>query len=612
MSSKDYQNDLPVLVGNEDLPILVTDAAPQQEQTSDKAFIQWSNLASQRHVRNLAFDQQGDLWLATGGGVLHWKLQANRFVRYYSEHGLPGNSVYAIAVDGKNQLWVGHEHLGIYYLKNDIWRHYSDLGEIKVSCLTIDSTGKLWAGTSNGIYAIDSPEQKPTIELPPAGFPPRAMAVVNENDIWLCNAQGIYYYKNSNWIRTSDSVQPDILTLARQGNNLWLGTFRGLVRIDLTTNTSHPINTAPNNQVTALAPHPQGVWAACGEKIGLATEKEWKLLGEKRNTTITSLASPRDEEVWIGSHDGLFLCENKQIQSYLTDTPPDVIRSAPFTNLVQALSVQNLPDRSILWIGTPRGLFSYDLIIENWRRYGQFATEDIRAIVTSQNQTIWVATWLNGLYSSQQKAEFEKAPNITEPINAITTEYNSQYAVGLDGVYHYINKAWVKIISTTELPIKGWLQSVASFENNLWLGTGAGLLQYKSDTRQINTVNGYLGSADIRTLTVIYLQDIEQLCIGTNRGLYIGELEKEQPIQNLENRTITALTWDAIHKTLWVGTDKGLFHFVYQQNNWNTNEFNIYNSGLGASRVTALATSTHNTKTKLWIGTPNGLSCYTY
>lgn len=146
----------------------------------------------------------------------------------------------------------------------------------------------------------------------------------------------------------------------------------------------------------------------------------------------------------------------------------------------------------------------------------------------------------------------------------------------------------------------------------MWLGTGAGLLQYKSDTKQINPVNGYLGSADIGTLAVIYLQDTEQLCIGTSRGLYIGELETWQPIQHLENRVITALTWDAIHKTLWVGTDKGLFHLVYQDNNWNTNEFNIYNSGLGTSRVTALATNTHNTKTKLWIGTPNGLSCYTY
>lgn len=323
MSSKDYQLNLPVPVGGEDLPIPVADAVPQQEQPSDKAFLEWGNLVSQRHVRHLAFDPtQENLWLATGGGVLHWKLELNRFVRYTSEHGLPGNSVLAVAVDGTSQVWAAHEQFGIYYLKNDTWRPYRILGEVKVSCLTLDSSGKLWAGTASGIYAINTPDRKPALELPPAGFPPRAMAIANENDIWLCNAQGVYNYKNASWVRTSDSVQPDVLTLARQGENLWLGTFRGLVRIDLLTNKLHKIDTTYPGEVTALAPHTQGVWAACGGQVGLATETYWTPLTEKRfNAPITSLLIRRDDKVWIGTHDGLLRGENKQILLHLTDNP---------------------------------------------------------------------------------------------------------------------------------------------------------------------------------------------------------------------------------------------------------------------------------------------------
>ncbi|GAA6615926.1 hypothetical protein NUACC26_017240 [Scytonema sp. NUACC26] len=85
---------------------------------------------------------------------------------------------------------------------------------------------------------------------------------------------------------------------------------------------------------------------------------------------------------------------------------------------MQALSVQQLADRSILWIGTARGLFRYDLLTENWRRYGQLATQDIRAIalgasctqliVTSQNQeNIWVASWSSGLHSLKEKDDAE-------------------------------------------------------------------------------------------------------------------------------------------------------------------------------------------------------------
>lgn len=624
MSSKDYQLNLPVPVGGEDLPIPVADAVPQQEQPSDKAFLEWGNLVSQRHVRHLAFDlTQENLWLATGGGILHWKLELNRFVRYTSEHGLPGNSVLAVAVDGASQVWAAHEQFGIYYLKNDTWRPYRILGEVKVSCLTLDSNGRLWVGTSSGIYAINTPDRKPAIELPPAGFPPRAMAIANENDIWLCNAQGVYNYKNATWVRTTDSVQPDVLTLVRQGENLWLGTFRGLIRIDLTTNKPHKIDTTYPSEVTALAPHPQGVWVACGGQVGLATETNWIPLGEKRfNAPITSLLTGRDKQVWIGTHDGLLRGENKQLLLHLTDNPPDVIglasreKSPPtFSSLVQALSVQQFVDRSILWIGTAQGLFRYDLFTESWRRYGQLANQDIRAIITSQDQeTVWVASWSSGLHSLKQQNELQTAPNISEPILTLTAGTDRYWAIGLDGLYHYKDSAWLQVISNKELPVRGWLQAITQgVTDHVWLGTSAGLLLYKTDTQRLTPITGNLGSADVRVLLAINRDELEQVCVGTSQGLYIGNVDNWESIPELENRLITALIWDKNNSSLWVGTDKGLFCLLSQGNSRKINEFNIHNSGLGANRVIALAIGTGEDKeTKLWIGTPCGLSCYTY
>lgn len=624
MSSKDYQLDLPVPVGGEDLPIPIADTAPQQEQPSDKAFLEWSNLASQRHVRSLAFDPtQENLWLATGGGILHWKLELNRFVRYASEHGLPGNSVLAVTVDGMGQVWAAHEQFGIYYLKNDTWRPYRILGEVKVSCLTLDSTGKLWAGTASGIYAINTPDRKPAMELLPAGFPPRAMSIVDENDIWLCNAQGVYNYKDANWVRTSDSVQPDVLTLARQGENLWLGTFRGLVRIDLSTNKSHKIDTTYPGEVTALAPHLQGVWATCGGQVGLATETGWTPLTEKRfNAPITSLLAGRDDQVWIGTHDGLLRGENKQILLHLTDNPPDVIglasreKSPPtFSSLVQALSVQQLADRSILWIGTALGLFRYDLFTESWRRYGQLASQDIRAIITSQDQkTVWVASWSSGLHGLKQQNELQTAPNISEPILTLTVGSDRYWAIGLDGLYHYKDSAWVQVISNKKLPVRGWLQAIAqAVKDHVWLGTSAGLLLYKTDTKQLTPITGNLGSTDVRSLQAINRDESEQVWVGTSQGLYVGNVDNWKPIPELENRVITALVWDKNNSSLWVGTDRGLFCLLSQGNRWKINEFNIHNSGLGANRVITLTISTGEDKeTKLWVGTACGLSCYTY
>jgi ligand-binding sensor domain-containing protein len=93
------------------------------------------------------------------------------------------------------------------------------------------------------------------------------------------------------------------------------------------------------------------------------------------------LVAASDEEVWIGTHDGLWRGGKENIRRQLTDTPPDVIGSSPerfFCNLVQALSVQQFADHSILWIGTARGLFRYNLSIDDWRRDGRFDTQAIK------------------------------------------------------------------------------------------------------------------------------------------------------------------------------------------------------------------------------------------
>ena len=619
MSNPNYRLDLPVPVSGEDLPIPVTDNAPQEEIAKDKKYIEWHNIASQRHIRDLAFDSvNGDLWLATGGGVLHWFPGAERFTRYASEHGLPGNSVFNIAVDGSGQVWVSGERSGLYYLKNDIWRPYTILGEVKVSCLTTDSTGKLWVGTGSGIYAINNPERKPVLELPPAGFPPRAIAINNDNDIWLCNATGVHHYQNSAWISTANGVQPDILTLALQGNNLWLGTFRGLVRIDLTTNTPHKID-AVAGEVTALAPCTQGVWVACGGQVGLATETSWKPLKSKlKNTSITSLVAVSNDEVWIGTHDGLWQSSKESIRRHLTDTPPDVIGSPErfFSNLVQALSVQQLADRSILWIGTALGLFRYDLFTENWRRNGHFGTQDIRAIFNILEQdTVWVASWSTGLNGLKPENQLQATSNISEPILLLTAGNSNYWAVSLDGLYRYYDSEWIRVIANQELPVKGWLQSFSQLvADHAWLGTSAGLLLYKPDTKEVTQITHSLGSADIRLLLAINQGNSELLWVGTNRGLYAGNLDKWEALSELENRQITALVWDSNDSGLWVGTDRGLFRVRYRDNSWKVvNEFNIQNSGLGENRVNALAISRDEEGvTKLWVGTACGLSCYSY
>jgi ligand-binding sensor domain-containing protein len=148
-------------------------------------------------------------------------------------------------------------------------------------------------------------------------------------------------------------------------------------------------------------------------------------------------------------------------------------------------------------------------------------------------------------------------------------------------------------------------------------------LVYKPDTGQVTRVSGVLGSANVRSallvreaqsLLVISRGESELLWVGTTQGLYVGNSDNWETVPDLEHRTITALAWDGNARSLWVGTDLGLFRLVSQDNGWNiANEFNVHNSGLGANRVSAIAIGAGDSgETNLWVGTPCGLSYYSY
>jgi ligand-binding sensor domain-containing protein len=623
MSNNNDTRDLPVLLRTENLPIPAPDAAPCHEIASPY-HPQWLNLASQCHIRSLAVDPIcGDLWLATGGGILRWWAGLDRFTRYASEHGLPGNSIKSAIVDGSGQPWAIYESTGISYLNSDTWQPYIPLTGIPVSCLCVDQTGKLWVGTGEGLYGVKAPTDEPTrVELPLHSPPPRSIAITTPDDIWLCTAQGISHRQKDTWKRYN--TIPTILTLVRQGNNLWLGTLDGLIRIDLNTSQYYPAG-EHRTEVSALAPTAQGVWAACGRQVGLATEDSWTPVSGKACERVTSLVPAHDNGVWIGTHAGLQWANSTTSRFQLTELPPDVVgvRSpneppTTFSNLVQALAMQYLPNTTLLWIGTARGLFRIDQSTETWRRPGQLGNQDIRATAMSTSgQSLWISSWSSGLYNVLPPSSLVAELPVSDPITAITAglESGGGWAGGLAGIYGHNGTTWALVISAQKLPDAAWVRALAQTRADcLWVGTSMGLLTYNPSTKIVASATGMLGSTHIQSLLAVPTESSATLWVGTRQGLYHGQPEAWQPVAGLENRAITALTADRQANRIWVGTDRGLFCLRHTNGTWSIDdEFTVETSGLAHDRITALTLDVSPSEaTRLWIGTPCGLSAHSY
>ncbi len=632
MIRDDDRSDLPTLREEaRDLPVLLPGSKPHHERAAATAYPAWSSLASQRHIHGLApSPKTGGLWLATAGGVLHWHPDLKTFTRYGSEHGLAGNKTTALAIHGYELVWAAHEQGGISYLDGAVWRPYIPLNKTVISCLHVDKTGRLWIGTAEGIYAIANPDSEPIVELPFTGDPPRSLLVAENGDLWLCNARGIFHHQGDDW--TLAIARTDILALASCGHQLWVGAMSELVLIDLATTKMSRVNTCPAGEVTALAPTVGGVWVACGGQVGLATPTSWTPFGrgQRLRTRVTTLASSNEDEVWIGTHEGLLYGTQKEMRLHLTDMPPDVIgRSstdpqtppATLSNLIQALAIQRKEQGSVVWIGTPAGLFCLDLSTESWKRYSHPGLHDIRALTTSvDGNTLWAASWSSGLYRVvKDHVTLELSADVCGPLIVLAVGPDSTcWVAGLQGLYQYKGEgSWACVLPEHKLPRSGWIRTISqSSPTRVWVGTTDGLFSYHPMKEVLLPMSGTpLANADIRCLLSLMHGQSEYLWVGTNAGLYSGPPSGLQKLPDLAGRAISALLWDSHSHIVWVGTDKGLFSLIKRAaNEWViAKELTSDNSGLAADRVTALALSNDaQGKRELWIGTPCGLSCYRY
>ncbi len=278
--------------------------------------------------------------------------------------------------------------------------------------------------------------------------------------------------------------------------------------------------------------------------------------------------------------------------------------------MVQSLKIQHTENNAVLWIGTARGVFHLDLKTHTWKRT-LHGIHDIRALSTGDKPgEIRAASWLNGIYKMKDRKPFQE---LSSPITALAEgPGTTQWAAGLDTLWKYDGKAWNMVIAPDRILTGGWIKSIVQIPGkNLWIGTSAGLFAYMPDSDSLTQPESDIRNADIRCMAV-QDENSEQLWIGTVKGLFLGHPENLESIPGFENETLTTVLWDKETRILWAGIHQGLVQVTKSGNKWEiSKKLTSMNSGLACDHVTVLELE-ESEKRNLWIGTPCGLSCYTY
>ena len=145
-------------------------------------------------VRNIIKGSQGNLWMATGEGILYY--DGTAFKNLTQE--LTSSRFFGILEDSQGKLWMGSLGSGLYAYDGQQWEHWTTkegLVDDHVLYIYEDSKGLVWIGTQGGLSCYNGVNFKnfttaqglPHLEV-------NALIETKEGQLWIGTKGAACYY----------------------------------------------------------------------------------------------------------------------------------------------------------------------------------------------------------------------------------------------------------------------------------------------------------------------------------------------------------------------------------------------------------------------------------
>ncbi len=485
---------------------------------------------SSNHINAITEDSVGYLWIGTDKGLNRYCHASGEFISFFkdkeTEYNISNDRVSFVYRDKLGQIWIGTEQgldcvnqKTLTFTKRT-FNHF--LYNNRIITIHDDSYGNLWIGTLKGLVKYNIKSSKYFIFRKESH---------NSNSI------------TSNHIR---SVFED------SRKNLWIGTSDGLNLYD------------PKNDSF--------------RHFGKTIYPDLTLT----NNAVRCIIEDKEQNLLIGTNKGLniFNLNTKTLKKYV---PDKIIPGSLNHFFVYSLFVDNA---ETVWIGTFNGGVNYFNQKYNQFRYFNPANDLVYGGINKillKNNNLWVATDGGGLleydqqYSFKNQYLFEKAPRQFNSANFINSilEIDNSLLLGTETDQLLLFDLHSKKVVET-------INSVSHSFNNMYKTSGGELLLCVNDTlglrkldlkkKKLETVT-YLNNANREMLfpfsTCIVEESPGVYWIGTRYvGLYYYDSNKQSvkrytagndPL-SLRSNYIAALHIDNLNN-LWIGTNRGLYLF---------------------------------------------------
>lgn len=477
-----------------------------------------------------------------------------------------------------------------------VWTRGDGLPVNAVLSLAQTRGGDLWIGTANGLARFDGQKfQTLSRRTTPALWHDdiEALAEDDEGALWIGTLGGLNVLRRGtiSAYRLAGN-EPCVLSLSARGSIVWVGTERGLYRID--RREPNVVRFFPSGRVRAVAELPDGTLLVGSEegllRLGRRGLRPFGPPADSIGRVLTILPEP-DGSLWLGSSRGLYRLSGGGLTLAGSGDRPSVIRA-----LLRTRSGD-------VWIGAREGLFRIEGGVPRLAT-SSLANEVVPALLEDRDGDVWAGTVTSGL------VRLGKDPVSTFDFGDLLPD-QSVWAVAADargGIWFGTAKGRFGRV----LPGSGGLEVVRQLgapvtaiaaepsRGTLFVATfGRGSFRYDPARESWQAA----GDADDRIVLALSHDGHDGMWLGTLAGLKHlsgGRTESLTDRDGLPSNIVTTVRVDRAG-AVWAGfSERGLVRVAGGKiSRWTARD------GLAHDAVIAIAQGSEG---EMWVATAGGLS----
>lgn len=275
-----------------------------------------------------------------------------------------------------------------------VWSRGDGLPVNAVISLAQGRAGDLWVGTANGLSRFDGQRfETLSRRTTPALWHDdiEALAEDESGGLWIGTLGGLNVLRNGTVtayrLATPASAEPCVLSVFPSGPIVWVGTERGLYRID--RRAPGVVRFYRSGRVRAVAELPGGAVVVGSEdgllRLGASGLQRWGGTADGLGRVLAILPEA-DGSMWLGTSRGLYrLSSANELRKAESEGRPTVIR-----RILRARSGR-------IWIGAREGLFRLDDGGVPRLACASLANEVVPTVLEDRDGDLWAGTISSGL-----------------------------------------------------------------------------------------------------------------------------------------------------------------------------------------------------------------------